>query len=385
MASPDIASTAADARITRIETIPLRVRLERSAEGSGLSLTHRCAIVTRIHTDAGIVGECFLGNDDELQPRIIAMIRDELEPLLIGRRIVAIDEAWDATRASTVPFLRDRRIALRAQACVDAAMHDALGKIAGLPINVMWGAAKQRIPVFALGGYYRAEDDLGALHDEVAELRDFGIGGLKIKVGKKSPREDARRVAAARDAAGADFVIAADANQGWSRQEALEFTRLVDGLDLAWFEEPCRWENDRQDMAVVRSRGGIPIAAGQSELSRFGCRELLLADAIDMCNFDAYWGGGPSEWRRVAALASAFGVTALQHIEPQIGLMMAAGVPNSTLAEVFLPWRDPFFYRLIADMPERPFRDGFSELPTGPGWGFRFDEDYLRFATRGAE
>jgi len=36
-------------------------------------------------------------------------------------------------------------------------------------------------------------------------------------------------------------------------------------------------------------------------------------------------------------------------------------------------------------MPERPFRDGSYTLPAEPGWGFRLDEDYLRFATRGAE
>jgi D-galactarolactone cycloisomerase len=372
------------ARITRIETILLRVKLERSATGSGLNLTHRCAIVTRVHTDAGVIGECYLGNDDELQAQIVALIRDELEPRLIGRPVVAIEAAWQATRSATEPFLRDRRIALRAQACIDAALHDAVGKLAGIPINQLWGGAKTELPVFALGGYYRESGDLEALADEVQELKDFGIGGLKIKVGKKSPLEDAARVAAAREAAGPGFLLAADANQSWTRQEALEFARIVRGLDLAWIEEPCKWDNDREDLAVVRSIGGIPVAAGQSELSRFGCRDLLMAESVDYCNFDAYWGGGPTEWRKVAAMASSFGVIALQHIEPQVGLMMAAGIENSRIAEVFLPWRDPFFYRLIANMPERPFHEGTYTLPTGPGWGMQLDEDYLAFARREA-
>ncbi|RZS78137.1 mandelate racemase/muconate lactonizing enzyme family protein [Pigmentiphaga kullae] len=378
----DGAPALVDARITRIETIPLKVELERPATGSTLKLTHRCTIVTRVHTDTGVVGECFNGNDDELQPAIIRLIHDELEPLLKGRRVAAIDDAWAATRRATEPFLRDRRVALRAQACVDSALHDAVGKLAGLPLHLLWGGARERVPVVALGGYYRQSGDLEALADEVAELKAFGIHGLKLKLGGKTPAEDALRAQTVRRAGGDGFVLACDANQGWSREEALEFVRRTRDLNLAWFEEPCRWDNDRADMAVVRTVGGVPVAAGQSELSRFGCRDLLVAGAIDICNFDASWGGGPTEWRRVAMLASAFNVSVMQHLEPQIGLMMSAGVVNGRYAEVMLPWRDPFFYKLIANQPERPFVDGYYTLPTAPGWGMSFDPEYLEFARR---
>lgn len=378
----DGAPALVDARITRIETIPLKVELERPATGSTLKLTHRCTIVTRVHTDAGVVGECFNGNDDELQPAIIRLIHDELEPLLKGRRVAAIDDAWAATRRATEPFLRDRRVALRAQACVDSALHDAVGKLAGLPLHLLWGGARERVPVVALGGYYRQSGDLEALADEVAELKAFGIHGLKLKLGGKTPAEDALRAQTVRRAGGDGFVLACDANQGWSREEALEFVRRTRDLNLAWFEEPCRWDNDRADMAVVRTVGGVPVAAGQSELSRFGCRDLLVAGAIDICNFDASWGGGPTEWRRVAMLASAFNVSVMQHLEPQIGLMMSAGVVNGRYAEVMLPWRDPFFYKLIANQPERPFVDGYYTLPIAPGWGMSFDPEYLEFARR---
>jgi D-arabinonate dehydratase len=61
---------------------------------------------------------------------------------------------------------------------------------------------------------------------------------MKFKVGGASPAEDARRVRAARSAAGDDFVLAVDANQGWSVPEAVRFTELVDDLDVRWFEEP---------------------------------------------------------------------------------------------------------------------------------------------------
>ena len=367
-----------DAKIIKIETIPLRVKMERIATGSTLKLSHRCTILTRIHTDAGMIGECFNGNDDALQASVISMINEEMAPLLIGQSVASIEDIWSLTRKSTEPFLRDRRVALRAQSCIDSALHDAIAKLVGLPINVLWGGAKKHIRVFALGGYYREKNDLEGLAQEVEELKAFGIHGLKLKLGGKSPSEDATRAEVVRKAAGDDFILGCDANQGWTLQQALEFTKITKDLNLDWLEEPCKWDNDRAELPLVRSISGVPITAGQSELTRFGCRDLMQAKAIDICNFDGSWGGGPTEWRRVAILANSFGVKVMQHLEPQFGLMMSAGVSNGFYGEVMLPWRDPFFYRLIANQPAQPFKDGIYTLPTEPGWGMIIDEDYLQ-------
>src|SRR5688572_15759137 len=81
-----------DAKIERIETIPLKVKLDRPAAGATLKLTHRSTIVTRVHTDVGVVGECFNGNDDEIQADIIRVIHDELEPRLKGKSVAGIEE-----------------------------------------------------------------------------------------------------------------------------------------------------------------------------------------------------------------------------------------------------------------------------------------------------
>jgi len=245
---------------------------------------------------------------------------------------------------------------------------------------VLWGSALTEVPVVVLGGYYRERNELEELAAEVVELKASGAAGIKLKVGGRTPRQDAERARAVRRAGGDDFVLACDANQGWTRAEAIEFAGLVDDLNLRWFEEPCKWDNDRADMAAVRAATGLPISAGQSELSRFGCRDLMAAGSIDICNFDASWGGGPTEWRRVAALAQSFNVAMAQHIEPQIGAMLVAGASNGTFAEVLLPWRDPFFGKLIAG--QKPFRAGKYPLSDRPGWGFAFDTDYLEFARR---
>jgi D-arabinonate dehydratase len=136
-----------------------------------------------------------------------------------------------------------------------------------------------------------------------------------------------------------------------------------------------RWFNDKIDMANTRAITGIPICAGQSEISRAGCRDLMMAGAIDVCNFDASWGGGPTEWRRVASLALCFGVEMAHHEEPQISAHLLASIPHATYLETFHPDRDPMFYMLVANRP--PFVNGTYAVPQGAGFGLELDEGVI--------
>jgi L-alanine-DL-glutamate epimerase-like enolase superfamily enzyme len=225
--------------------------------------------------------------------------------------------------------------------------------------------------VITIGGYYGSGD----VAAEIAELRQRGVAGVKFKVAGLSPEEDAKRFRAARGAAGDDFVLLADANQGWTVQEALRFARLVEDCDLHWFEEPCRWDNDRRAMRDVRHGAGVRVCAGQSELSAGGCRDLMVEGAIDVCNFDASWSGGPTEWRRVAAMAQAFDVQMAHHEEPQVAAHLLASVPHGTFLEIFHPDRDPIWWNLVANRPE--LDGGMVELSDAPGLGWELDLDYL--------
>ena len=201
---------------------------------------------------------------------------------------------------------------------------------------------------------------------------------MKFKVGGLAPEEDAARFRTARAAAGPDFVLCADANQGWTPAEAVRFARLVEDLDLHWFEEPCIWSNDRRAMRDVRYGGGVRVCAGQSEFSAGGCRDLMVEGAIDFCNFDSSWSGGATEWRRVAAAALAFDVAMAHHEEPQIASHLLASIPHGTFLEVFSAERDPIWWNLVANRP--PIVDGRMTLPTGPGLGWELDERLHRGA-----
>jgi D-galactarolactone cycloisomerase len=370
----DTTTTAAISSLTirRIETVPIRVPLGRVYRGSFYEMTHRSTIVTRVFTDEGIVGEAYAGDEDAGLLEIDAIIHQEIAPRLIGADAMAIERCWELSRETTFNILRDRRLGLVAQACVDTALWDAIGKALGQPLHKLWGGYRDIVPVICIGGYY---DGAQTIAEEVAELQQRGVAGMKFKVGGRDPKTDARRFHEARAAGGPDFVLAADANQGWTREDAIAFARLVEGADLRWFEEPCHWHNDRRAMADVRSIGGVPVCAGQSEFSAAGCRDLMVDRAIDVCNFDASWSGGPTEWRRVAAMSLSFDVAMGHHEEPQVAAHLIASISNGTYVECFHPDRDPIWWNLIANRPA--LVDGQIRLPTGPGLGWELDQDYL--------
>ncbi len=358
--------------IRRIETVPIRVPLGRVYKGSGYFMTHRSTVVTRIHTDEGIVGEAYAGDEDSTLSAIDRIIQQEIGPRLAGEDAFAVERCWELARPATFDILRDRRLGLVASACVDTAMWDVIGKALGQPLWRLWGGYRQALPMISIGGYYGTGIPIA---DEIAELRELGLAGMKFKVGGLTPEEDAARFREAREAGGPDFILAADANQGWAVPDAIRFARLVSDCDLAWFEEPCRWANDRRAMRDVRFGAPVRVCAGQSELSAAGCRDLMVEGAIDICNFDASWSGGPTEWRRVAGMATAFDVAMGHHEEPQVAAHLLASIAHGTVVECFHPDRDPIWWNLVANRPQ--LVDGMLELPDAPGLGWELDPDYL--------
>jgi len=366
-------------RIERIETIALRAPLPRRFRGSAYAMDNRCTIITRLYTSDGLVSDVYNGDTDDEQSIIVRIIHEELAPAILGRSAADPEGAWRAMEPATNNILRDRGLALQAIACVDTAIWDVFAKAVGLPVYRLWGAVTDSLPISVIGGYYHL--DLAETAKLIERYVEMGFAGVKFKVGGRTPAEDAERVRVVRAAAGPDFAVMVDANQGYDRAQAVEFGRLVADLDIRWFEEPCRWTNDRRWMRDVRLQTGIPVAAGQSEVTLKGLRDLVVDGAIDVSNFDASWAGGPTIWRKAAGLCAAFGVELGHHEEPQVAAHLLASVPDHTFVECFDEERDPFFWNL-ANLAGR-IEDRRYHLPEGPGFGIEFDWDYVRTYTVG--
>ncbi len=359
--------------ITGIETIPVLAPLAREFRGSFYRMTHRATLIVRLHTADGIVGEAYVGDEDKSLGEIEAIVRDEITPLMIGQDALAVERCWDLAYQVTFDILRDRRLGLVALAALDTAIWDAVGKALGQPLWRLWGGYRDTVPMIAIGGYYG--EPLGSIAEEMTAYQELGLAGVKFKVGGRTPTVDAARVMAAREAAGPDFVIAIDANQGYTVSDAVDLSRRLDGVGIRWFEEPVRWHNDRRDLRDVRMRGPLPVCAGQSEVSPSGCRDLMEAGAIDVCNFDASWSGGPTAWRRVAAIASSYDVQMGHHEEPQVSTHLIASQAHGTYSECFHPDRDPFWWNLIANRPA--LVNGTITLSDRPGLGWDLNWDYI--------
>lgn len=361
-----------DLTITRIETEAIRVPLARTYRGSHYKMTHRSTIVTRIHTASGLVGEAYAGDEDASLLEIENIIQDELAPLLIGQDGSAIERLWEIARPATWDILRDRRLGLVACASIDVTLWDLMGKALGVPLWKLWGGYRSRVPVITIGGYYGSNL---SIKEEVEYLLKEEFAGMKFKIGGMSPEDDAKRFKEARKVGGDNFRIAVDANQGYTPAQAIEFSKLVADDNLLWFEEPCIWQNDKKGMRDVRYAGSVAVCAGQSEFSAAGCRDLMEAGSIDFCNFDSSWSGGPTEWRKVAAMATVYDVKMAHHEEAQVSAHLLASIPHGTYVEYFHPDRDPIWHNLLANRPA--LKDGHIQLNDNPGLGWELDRDYI--------
>ena len=361
-----------DLTITRIETEAIRVPLARTYRGSHYKMTHRSTVITRIHTASGLVGEAYAGDEDASLLEIESIIQEELAPLLIGQDGSAIERLWEIARPATWDILRDRRLGLVACASIDVTLWDLMGKALGVPLWKLWGGYRSRVPVITIGGYYGINL---TIKEEVEYLLKEEFAGMKFKIGGMSPEDDAKRFKEARKVGGDNFRIAVDANQGYTPAQAIEFSKLVADDNLLWFEEPCIWQNDKKGMRDVRYGGSVAVCAGQSEFSAAGCRDLMEAGSIDFCNFDSSWSGGPTEWRKVAAMATVYDVKMAHHEEAQVSAHLLASIPHGTYVEYFHPDRDPIWHNLLANRPA--LKDGHIQLNDNPGLGWELDRDYI--------
>jgi L-alanine-DL-glutamate epimerase-like enolase superfamily enzyme len=192
------------------------------------------------------------------------------------------------------------------------------------------------------------------------------------------PHVSAARVKAARAALGPDVELMVDAHGTYTVADAKRFIHLVADCDLAWFEEPVI-ADDKPGMAEVRACGAVPIAAGESEATRFAFRDLALLKSADIFQPDPAFCGGITEAMRIGALASAFNLRLSPHLWAGApcffaGLHVCAASPTSFVIEYSLG-ANPMIHDLVVD--KISVEDGLIEIPSRPGLGFTISEAFL--------
>ena len=318
-------------------------------------------------TDAeGATGRGYSYTIGDGGPSVLALLRHTLLPALMGRDGEMIESIWrdllftsHATAVGPIMSL--------ALAAIDTALWDLRGKRAGLPLHVLAGGAKSRVPMYSTeGGWLHIEPS--ALVEDALAMRVAGFLGSKIKIGKPTVAGDAARLGAVRAALGPDYEIMTDANQSMTAPEAARRLPLLESLNIGWFEEPLP-SDDIAGHARLARQSRVPIAVGESLYSPGQFADYIAAEACGIVQADVARVGGITPWLKVAHMAEAHNLSICPHFLMELHVSLVCAVPNA-------PWLE--YIPQLDDIAAPMAREGGHAIaPTTPGLGIDWDEDAL--------
>ncbi len=344
-------------KITKLEVHILRAPDEsRPHWVSHFKVPKANEILVRMQTDQGIEG---IGIATSYTPIAAAIhaVRTGIGELIIGADPLAPERLYEKLFALTSQRLAhekgwSREAVIRVSAAVDIAAWDIMGKVANLPLYRLFGGYRSEVPCYVTCAYYRDGKDMAELRDEMQMLKAQGHKGFKGKVGGMSLKEDIERMAVVREVVGEDKDLMIDVNRAWDLKTAIEGARLLEPLRPRWLEEPVRWADDRRELKLLAQQTRIPLSAGESELTSYGCRALLEEQAIQILQFDCTMMGGFTEGRKLAALCELNHVQVAPHHDCFIHAHIVAASPAGCIVESFTdPERDPLQAELFEDPP----------------------------------
>ncbi|MCL5026833.1 MAG: mandelate racemase/muconate lactonizing enzyme family protein [Chloroflexi bacterium] len=348
-------------------------------------------LLIKVTTDDGIVGigEAHGGNlvagvSPDFTKRVAGaapVVTQAIRPMLLGENPLENDKLWDKMFSLTYQqgwgtHGWSRSDIMTAIAGVDIALWDIKGKAAGVSVNRLLGGFKQKVHCYVMGGYYQEGKEP---YTEAHLARDaerwvkMGYNAIKIKIAHVSIEEDVKRIKALRDAIGYDIDLMLDANEGYSVQDAIRAIHAFEPFKIRWYEEPVHWYDNIEGLAKVAASTTVPLHAGEQQLHRFGCRDLIERGKVSFTSQDGRETGGVTGWVMVAAIANVNNALMAPHHDPQIHGQLVAAVPNGLTVETFPEAaRDPIWSELFAVRPE--IKNSYIEIPDRPGFGIEVDE-----------
>jgi L-alanine-DL-glutamate epimerase-like enolase superfamily enzyme len=207
-----------------------------------------------------------------------------------------------------------------ARAAVDMALHDLLGKAAGLPLYKLLGGFRDRFQTSVTIGILPIPETLRIAQDRVKD----GFRALKLK-GGADVHEDIEKVLKVRKAIGSNLELRFDANQGYSADEAVMFVKATRKARLQVLEQPT--PKGKPDLLRHVTRNvPIPVMADESLLDLRDAFRLARSGIVDMVNIKLMKVGGIAEAIAVNAVARAAGLEAMVGCMDEAALSIAAGL-----------------------------------------------------------
>ena len=342
-------------KITKLETILVKPRW----------------LFLKIHTNAGIVG---LG-EPVVEGRALtcATAIKEIEPYLVGKDPRAVTHHWQAIYRHA--FYRGGPVLTSALSGIDQALWDIKGKALGVPVyELLGGPTRNRVRVYA---HSRTPESMKA--DMKKGFTAFKTGPAKRRPARyiETPAEvkyAVEKFAELRAAVGDNVDIGVDFHGAISPAHAKMLIKGMEPYNPMFIEEPCQAQN-HDIMAEIARGTHLPIATGERVFTKWGFREVLEKKAATILQPDMCHAGGITEVRLIAGMAEAYYATIAPH-NPLGPISLAAGVHLAASIPIFLIQEQ---VSLGEGYIKNPFqvREGYLELPTGPGLGIELDENAL--------
>ncbi|HEV2351828.1 MAG TPA: enolase C-terminal domain-like protein [Terriglobia bacterium] len=323
------------------------------------------AAIIEIETDAGVRG---LGTVGGGKGKLAApIIDDQFRNLLVGQDPFCIELLWDQMyRASQ--FYGRRGAVIEVISGIDLALWDVVGKAVGQPVyNLVGGKTKDKIPAYVTG-------NLTEKH--MAE----GFRDVKLALpyspsdGKDGMRKNIELIERTRQLIGPQGDIMLDCYMALDVPYAIRLAKAAREFNVLWMEEPLPPDQIDGYRRIKDAVPDILITGGEHEFTRYGFRELIEKKAVDILQPDVYRAGGLSELKKIAAMASAYGLPIIPHGVGAPTYHFVISTPNAPKAEfvdIFAQGGSP----LLRNEPQP--QKGFIELSDAPGFGYELDPDVL--------
>ncbi|MCL2391886.1 MAG: mandelate racemase/muconate lactonizing enzyme family protein [Oscillospiraceae bacterium] len=357
--------------IKEVEVFAPVFRMENPPFDSSFILRNMGNVAVRVVTEDGLDG-FGMTFGEPISEYILKNLAEEV----VGKEALANEDIWNDMFRQIRSSGR-KGAALLGMSAIDIALWDLKGKILGQPIYKLLGGTKRDILCYASVGFLSmpVEDVI----EKSRQLIDEGYRILKIKVGYdhgQNIKADVARIEKVRRSIGNDIEIIVDANGIYDCQSAIRFIRAASELDICLFEEPVH-ADDLLGLRRIRDTALVPIASGENEYTKYGCRDMLLAEAVDVLQCDITRVGGFTEFNKISAMAQAWNLKIAPHFWPQFSAHLLSPAPHGLYLEVFPNEKGTRpGGSCIVDQP--PVIDGYYSIPEKPGLGIEFDLEFLK-------